>query len=236
MAPSPRTVKEAAELLEWAGSASTLPSDSPGVAGHAHRIFSRGPLLLALGAAVMATLPFLVDEAGLAMGLFIGGPCALIGMVRLLLDYRTLARIRRGSAPELLRTYYQSIGGSPWLATKGLASHPEGVLRAEHVGMLWDQCLSSGSDLSRITHVATGTPEPLGQDICVVPARFTIVTHAATALTFAGLIGRIASETSTEEEVRKLLVRHSGRWYLVNGEPGDETDRNLAEEIRRTTK
>jgi hypothetical protein len=213
-------------LKAWEGSAFT---PSPAVSKATWVCLVLTPLLLALTFASPKTM-IQVRVPG-----FLGATVSLICLIAFAAEDLRLRGARNLGDPEATMRFFniRTRGKDFKAAATALAQHPRAVARhsnlAEHWSGhgLWGPILGGGMS---VRHRIVGIRE-IADDLAVMTMEFRIrYGPMYLALIFGLPLGWLIAALFSEEEksvLEKLFVLRQGRWYLINGKPGDALDRQL---------
>jgi len=213
------------ELKAWEGGSFT-PSPSVSKATWVSLVLA--PLLFAI--ALASPKPMLeVRVPG-----FLGATVSVICLIAFGVEDLRLRGARNLGDPEATMRLFdiRTRGKDFKAAATALAQHPRAVARHSNLAEHWSGYALWGP-LERRTasfrHRIVGIRD-LADDLAVMTLEFRIRYGPWVLGLLFGVLGWLIYALVSEEEkivIEKLLVLRQGRWYLVNGKPGDALDRQL---------
>ena len=165
---------------------------------------------------------------------FLGAGVSLICLIAFgIEDFRLRKARRLGSPRETLHFFHTRIRGKDFkAAATALAHYPRALARHGKLSEIWTQCALWGPLEGRtpIFRIRPPTARNLTDDLAVLTVEIHVRYGPWGLIPLFGVFGLLAYAVASEKEtvvLEKLCIRSRGRWYLVNGRPGDSFDKQL---------
>jgi len=191
-------------------------------------------LLLIAGGLALGAIRGLADRWGL-LGFGTGLGASFVGVFVIYLAVRsewTVIDLRhRATARDAGEFFALMLRDRRWMpAGRSVANYAMADERRKRIIIQWADRLGEGSFFPHgITGGSILNVKHLGDEFALVTLRFGMMgVSGLTAVSM--LVGAVVYNVQ-ELTLDKLAARRGGRWYLVDGSPGDKVDRMLAAAI-----